>query len=147
MKREYPDRPTVGVGAVIVQSGRVLLVRRSTEPLKGQWSVPGGVLELGETLRAGVAREALEETGLVVQVEEVMDVFDGIYRDPDGRTRYHYVLIDFICKVSGGELRAGSDAAEIRWFTRDELNQLPSCEISDATRSLLLKALEKTATN
>ena len=95
MKRDYPDRPLVGVGAVIVQDGRAVIVERSTEPLKGQWSIPGGALELGETLRQCAAREALEETGLQVEAVDVLDVFDSIYRDPDGRTRYHYVLIDF----------------------------------------------------
>src|SRR5947207_15927452 len=117
MKRDYPDRPLVGVGAVIVRDGRVVIVQRSTEPLKGQWSIPGGALEIGETLRQCAAREALEETGLRVEAGEVLDVFDSIVHDAQGRTQYHYVLIDFLCRVVGGELKVGSDAAEARWIT------------------------------
>jgi 8-oxo-dGTP diphosphatase len=124
VKRDYPDRPIVGVGAVIVQDGRVVLVRRLAEPLKGEWSIPGGMLELGEKLREGTAREALEETGLVVDVGEVLDVFDAIYPDAGGRTQYHYVLIDFVCRPAGGELQASSDAAEVRWVAVDELEEL-----------------------
>lgn len=124
MKRDYPDRPIVGVGAVIVQDGRVLLVRRLAEPLKGEWSIPGGMLELGEKLREGTAREALEETGLVVEAGEVLDVFDAIYPDASGRTQYHYVLIDFLCRVTGGELQASSDAGDVRWAAADELESL-----------------------
>ena len=103
MKRDYPERPIIGVGAVIVSGDRALLVRRATEPLKGEWSVPGGVLELGEKLRDGAVREALEETGLQVEVGEVLDVFDSIFTDADGRTQYHYVLIDFLCRPLAGE--------------------------------------------
>src|SRR5438270_12938273 len=113
-KRDYPDRPIVGVGAVIVRDGRAVLVRRGGEPLAGEWSIPGGVLELGETLRAGAEREALEETGLVVEAGEVLDVFDNITRDAAGREQYHFVLIDFLCCVKSGELRAGGDALDAR---------------------------------
>ncbi len=90
MKRDYPDRPIIGVGAVIVSQGRALLVRRATEPLKGEWSVPGGVLELGEKLHDGVRREVLEETGLEVDPQQVLEVFDSIFNDQQGRTQYHY---------------------------------------------------------
>src|SRR5512146_2063494 len=128
MKRDYPDRPLVGVGAVILQEGRALLVQRATEPLKGQWSIPGGMLEVGETLRQCAAREALEETGLQVQPVEVLEVLDSIYPDPDGRTRYHYVLIDFLCRAGGGELQAGGDAAQARWIGPGELQDLPMTE-------------------
>ena len=128
MKRDYPDRPLVGVGAVIVQNGRVVVVKRATEPLKGRWSIPGGMLELGEKLRDGVAREALEETNLQVEAGEVLDVFDAIYTDPAGLTQYHYVLIDFLCRPVGGELRAGSDVSEVRWATQDELEALGMTE-------------------
>ncbi len=100
MKRDYPEHPIIGVGAVIVNGDRALIVRRDTEPLKGEWSVPGGVLELGEKLRDGVAREALEETGLRVEVGELLDVFDSIFPDAEGRTQYHYVLIDFLCRTA-----------------------------------------------
>ncbi len=124
MKREYPDRPLVGVGTVIIHDGRVVVVKRASEPLKGRWSIPGGMLELGEKLRDGTAREALEETGLKVEVGEVLDVFDAIYVDPSGATRYHYVLIDFVAKPTGGELRAGSDVSEVRWAREGELAEL-----------------------
>jgi 8-oxo-dGTP diphosphatase len=140
MKREYPDRPLIGVGAIIIDRGRALIVRRATEPLKGEWSIPGGVLELGETLRTGVAREAKEETGLDVAPIEVLEVYDRIVADADGRTRYHYVLIDYLCAVAGGELRAASDATEVRWITRDELDAFP---IADAAEEVLRKGLER----
>jgi ADP-ribose pyrophosphatase YjhB (NUDIX family) len=109
--RQYPAQPVVGVGGVIMQGGRVVLVKRRYEPLAGQWSLPGGRLELGETLEAGLAREMLEETGLVVQVGPVVDVFDRILLDPERKVRYHYVLIDYLCRPIGGVLSHGSDVA------------------------------------
>jgi 8-oxo-dGTP diphosphatase len=121
MNREYPEVPFVGVGAVIVQDGRVLLIRRGQAPLLGEWSLPGGVLECGEALREATVREAREETGLVVETAEMLGVYERVIRSDDGRVRYHYVLIDFLCRPLGGELRAGSDAADVRWFARDEL--------------------------
>src|SRR5271167_3325017 len=121
MKRDYPERPIIGVGAVIIQGDRALLVRRATEPLRGEWSVPGGVLELGEKLRDGAAREALEETGLRVEVGEVLDVIDSIFPDPDGRTQYHYVLIDFLCHIISGNAVAGDDVSEVKWVTEADL--------------------------
>ena len=121
MKREYPDSPLVGVGAVIIEGDRVVLVRRGHPPLAGEWSVPGGVLEVGETLRQAAVREALEETGLRVEVGELLGVYDRILRDADERPRYHYVLIDFLCRKTAGDFQAADDAAEARWFTRAEL--------------------------
>ena len=109
--RQYPGQPIVGVGAVIIQDGRVVLVKRRFEPLAGQWSLPGGRLELGETLEAGLAREMLEETGLEVEVGPVVDVFDRIMLDPERKVRYHYVLIDYLCRPIGGVLTHGSDVA------------------------------------
>src|ERR1700679_3033244 len=114
MKRDYPERPIIGVGAVFVQGGRVLRVRRDTEPLKGEWSVPGGMLELGEKLRDGVRREALEETGVEVEPGVVLDVFDSIFIDALGRTQYHYVLIDYLCRPISGEAQSGGDASDVR---------------------------------
>lgn len=108
-RREYPARPIVGVGAVIVRDGRVLIVRRRYEPLAGRWSLPGGTLELGETLEAGVAREMQEETGLDVGVGPIIEVFDRILLDEARRVRYHFVLVDYLCWPVGGELRPGSD--------------------------------------
>jgi mutator protein MutT len=107
--REYPERPIVGVGAVIVRDGQVVIVRRRHEPLAGTWSLPGGTLELGETLEAGVVREMQEETGLEVEVGPVIEVFDRILLDGARRVRYHFVLVDYLCWPVGGELRAGSD--------------------------------------
>ena len=140
MKRDYPQQPLVGVGAVIVERGRVVVVRRSTEPLKGEWSIPGGMLELGETVGAAVAREALEETGLVVEPGEVLGVFDRILPDSEGKIRYHYVLIDLLCRRVSGELRAGGDAAEVRWLTAEELNSFP---VSEPAAGVLRQALAR----
>jgi len=113
MTRAYPDRPFVGVGAVIVDNnGRVVLVRRRYEPLAGHWSLPGGAVELGETLDTCVAREMEEETGLHVEVGPVIEVLDRIAVDDEGRVQFHYVLIDYLCRPVGGTLRAGSDVAD-----------------------------------
>lgn len=138
MKRDYPDRPIVGVGAVVVDQGRALVVRRATEPLKGEWSIPGGMLELGEKLREGIAREVKEETGLEVEVFDVLDVFDSIFPDRDGRTQYHYVLIDFLCRPVSGELCAGSDVSEAKWVTAEEADRL---QMKAATVGVIRKAL------
>ena len=124
MRRSYPDHPIVGVGAVIVDGGRALLVRRASEPLMGEWSVPGGVLELGETLRDGVRREVFEETGLVVEPGEVLDIFDSIFTDGDGRTQYHYVLIDYLCRPVSGKAKAGTDVSEVRWVSENDLGAM-----------------------
>ena len=141
MKRDYPEHPIIGVGAVIVRGERALLVRRATEPLKDEWSVPGGVLELGEKLRVGAAREALEETGLTVEVGEVLDVFDSIFPDADGRTQYHFVLIDFLCRPVAGEAKAGSDVSDVRWVSEDELANLKLRDsIADVVRIGLASA-------
>lgn len=124
MKREHPDAPLVGVGAIVVESGRVLLVKRGHPPLQGEWSVPGGVLELGETLRQGVTREVKEETGLDVEPGEILGVFDRVLRDQAGRVLYHYVLVDFLCRPAGGHLLPAGDADEAQWFTEAELDGL-----------------------
>jgi 8-oxo-dGTP diphosphatase len=123
--REYPERPIVGVGAVIVDAvgDSMVLVRRASPPLQGQWSLPGGVVELGETLRAAAEREAKEETGLIVTAGEVLEVLDRIIPGTGGRTRYHYVLVDFLCRVRGGELRAGGDAADVAWASDGDLDK------------------------
>ena len=141
MAREYPDRPVVGVGGVVVDDGRALLIRRGSEPLRGQWSIPGGMLELGESLQAGVARELREETGLEVRVLDLIEVFDRIYvqepvdgRPVDGRPRYHYVIVDYLCERISGEARAGSDVTDAVFAREDELEQYHLTET--ATRVL-----------
>jgi len=121
LQREFPQAPLVGVGAVVVHENRVLLVQRGSEPLKGHWTLPGGMLEVGETLATGVAREVKEETGLEVATEELVEILDRIHREGD-LIRYHYVIADYLCRVTGGELRAASDAAAVRWVERAEWN-------------------------
>ena len=113
--RKYPPRPVVGVGAVILHDDRVVLIQRKYEPLAGQWSLPGGTLELGESLEAGVAREIGEETGLDVEVGPVVEVFDRILLDAGGRVQYHFVLVDYLCRPIGGQLQAGSDVDDAVW--------------------------------
>jgi len=124
--RKYPDRPIVAVGAVVLDRGRVLLVQRGQEPLKGQWSLPGGVVEIGETLEAALAREVLEETSLDVVVGPVIEVLDSIRRDSDGRPEYHYIIVDYACRVRGGTSAAaarGTDADDVRWVAVADLER------------------------
>jgi len=124
VRREYPEAPIVGVGAVVIDGTKVLLVRRGNEPLKGEWSLPGGALEVGETLQQGVVREVLEETGLTVTPAGVVEILDRIVRDEESeRIRYHYVLIDFVCRVIGGSPLVGSDADEVQWVDRGVLDE------------------------
>ena len=128
MKREYPESPLVGVGAIIIDDGRVLLVKRGHPPLAGEWSIPGGVLELGETLREAAIREAREETSLTVETAELLGVYDRVLRDDDGRTLYHFVLIDFLCRRVAGQAHAADDADKVRWFTPAEAAELALAE-------------------
>ena len=136
--RQYPERPIVGVGAVIVEAGRVLLVKRRYEPLAGRWSIPGGTLELGETLETGVAREMLEETGLKIEVGPVIEVFDRIIFDADKRVRYHFVLVDYLCRVRGGVLAAGSDVVEVALAGNAEL---PEFRLTDKALAIARQGL------
>jgi 8-oxo-dGTP diphosphatase len=149
MNREFPSQPLVGAGAIIIEpdrgrDARVLLVKRSHPPIQGQWSIPGGVLEVGELVRAAVVREVREETGLIVDAGELLGVFDRILRHADGRVQYHYLLVDFLCRPVGGELRAASDADEVRWFGREEL---AAVNLAEDTLEVILKGLEKTKAN
>jgi len=137
--RAYPDRPFVGVGAVIVDQGRVVLIKRRFEPLAGHWSLPGGAVDVGETLVECVAREMLEETGLVVEVGPVVEVFDRIVRDGDGRVQFHYVLVDYLCRPTGGSLRAGSDVAEAVYADPEDLVRFA---LADPASAVIRRALE-----
>lgn len=123
-QRKYPDRPLVGVGAVIFRDDAVLLVQRGREPAYGFWSLPGGLVEVGETLEAAVRREVLEETGLLVEAVDVVACLDRVIRDHEGRIAYHYVLVDFFCKAAGGEPKAGSDVLACAYFALDGLADL-----------------------
>lgn len=154
MEREFPKAPIVGVGAVVLDGNRVLLVRRGREPLKGEWSLPGGALELGETLHSGIRREIREETGIEVKVLAVIEVLDKIVRaqpaaaDEDSRSpdenivrvRYHYVLIDFLCEVTGGRLMPDSDADDARWVAHEELNSHSIYRLDPITAAVIEKA-------
>jgi 8-oxo-dGTP diphosphatase len=132
MQREFPDTPLVGVGAVIVDAGRVLLVRRGTEPMLGQWTLPGGLLEVGEGLINAVVREVREETGLTVEPIELVELLDRIQREGE-RVRYHYVIADYLCRVTDGQLQAASDADAVRWVERAEWNSHSALKIDPVT--------------
>lgn len=142
MRREFPEVPLVGVGAIIIESGRVVLVKRAHPPLQDQWSIPGGVLEVGELVREAAVREAREETGLEVEPVELLGVYDRVLRDQSQRVQYHYVLIDFLCHRVAGELVAGADAVEARWFLPGEL---PGMKLAEDTLDVIEKGFEKEA--
>jgi 8-oxo-dGTP diphosphatase len=137
--REYPDRPFIGVGAVIVQNGRVLLIRRRYEPLAGQWTLPGGAVELGETLAGALTREILEETGLAIDVGPVIEVLDRITRDEAGRVRHHFVLVDYLCWCAGGDLAAASDAEDAAFVEATDLDRY---RVTPAAAAVIAKGLE-----
>lgn len=138
--RRYPSRPILGVGALIFDGDRILLVERGKEPLKGWWSLPGGVLEVGEKLADGIRREVLEETGLDVEPLRMAEIFERIMPDSDGRTEYHYVLIDYICAVKGGEPKAASDVSAIEWAKED---QLENYTLTHGTLPVIRRAFEQ----
>jgi len=140
MQREFPEVPLVGVGAVIIENGRVVLVKRLHPPLQAEWSIPGGVLEVGELVRDAAIREAREETGLIVEPGELLGVYDRVLRDAEKRVQYHYVLIDFLCRRVSGDLAAASDAAEVRWFGWEEL---PGLKLAEDTVDVIRKGFAK----
>jgi len=142
--REYPERPIVGIGGVVIYEDRAVLIRRGSEPLLGQWSIPGGSLEVGETLEQGVVRELLEETGVEARVVEFIEVFERIdgsspTRNVDGqeRPRYHYVIVDYLCERLSGEPRAGGDATDVAYASEDELHKF---KLTDTATRILRKA-------
>jgi 8-oxo-dGTP diphosphatase len=135
--RKYPDRPIVGVGAVIIDGDRVLLVKRAHEPLKGEWSLPGGAVEVGESLEAAVVREVREETCLDVTVGPVVEVLDRIGRDANDRVEYHFVIVDYLCRVAGGTATCGSDAEDVAWARRDDLARY---RLTSAATAVIAKA-------
>ena len=144
--REFPSAPIVGVGAVVIDGNKVLLVRRGQEPLKGRWSLPGGALELGETLEQGIVREVLEECGLHVQPTAIVKVFDRITREESsGRIQYHYVLVDFVCRLIGGTIFGASDADEARWVEREQLNSHSAYNLEPFTVTVIEKAFAMAA--
>ena len=141
MIREFPEAPLVGAGAVVVHAGRVLLIQRGREPLKGHWSLPGGLVELGESLQAAVVREVEEETGLLVEPVELVELLDRIYRDGD-RIRYHYVIADYLCRVKAGSLndgvlKAASDADAVRWVERAQWNSHSALVVDPITARVI----------
>ena len=136
-RREYPEQPVVGVGGEVIQDGRALLIRRGSEPLAGQWSIPGGMLELGETIAEGVRRELREETSLDVRVLELIEVFERIFRDSGGRTQYHFVILDYLCEAVAGAPHPGGDVTDIAFAAPEELNRY---SLTEAVTRVLGKA-------
>ena len=141
--RIYPERPIVGVGAIVLDGDRVLLVKRAHEPLKGEWSLPGGAVDVGETLEEAIRREVREETCLDVEVGPIVDVLDRIRYDPEGRVKFHYVLVDFICRPIGGTLQCASDAEEAAWAEQADFGRYG---VAEATVSVIDKAIARRAT-
>ncbi len=138
MKREFPDRPIVGVGGVVIHRQRALLIRRGCEPLKGQWSIPGGMLELGEELAEGVRRELKEETGLDVEPLQIVAAFDRITREAE-RVKYHYVIVDYVCRRKGGKLKPASNVTDARWVRREEM---PKYHLTEMAAKVILQSFE-----
>ncbi len=138
MTREYPKQPLVGVGGVVIDRHRALLIRRGSEPLKGEWSIPGGMLELGEELTAGVRRELQEETGLEVEPLEMILAFDRILHEGE-RVKYHYVIVDYLCRKKRGRLRPASDVVDACWVRQEDL---PKYHLTDMATAVILKAFE-----
>ena len=141
MSREFPESPVVGVGAVIVEDGRALIIRRANEPYKGQWSIPGGRVEIGESLADALRREMREETGLDVEVGPLIEVFERIHREGD-RVRYHFVIVDYLCRCVGGTLCAADDAEDAVWVTSEELAHY---EIRETAVAVIRKGLRMAA--
>jgi len=140
MRREYPEAPIPGVAAIVLDDDRVLLVRRGREPAKGRWSLPGGVIELGERAVEAVVREVFEETGVEVEPMRVVAIYEPIVRDEEGRVKFHYVLLEYLCRPLRGEPKPSSDVLDARWFRLEELADI---DISPGTRHLILRVAEE----
>lgn len=138
--RSYPPRPILGVGALIIEGDSILLVQRGKQPLQGQWSLPGGAIETGELLKTAVAREVLEETGLTVEVGAMAEIFERIMPDATGATEYHYVLLDYLCRVISGTPRPGDDSCAVAWVRRQDLHTLP---ITAGTLEVIERVFER----
>jgi 8-oxo-dGTP diphosphatase len=123
MSRAYPQLPIIGVGAVIIEGGKILLIKRGNEPGAGQWTLPGGVVELGESLEDAVRREVSEECGIKVEIEYLAGIVERVIRDDDGRIKYHYIITDYTARYTKGRLVAGSDVTDIGWFSLDKLDK------------------------
>jgi 8-oxo-dGTP diphosphatase len=139
LSREYPERPFIGVGGVVISGNRVLLIQRGHPPLEGQWSIPGGMLELGETLIEGVRRELAEETGLDVRVLDLIEVFERVDLDPSGKPKYHFVVLDYLCEVSNEAATAGSDVVNVAWVDRADLERY---SLTPTATRVITKAFE-----
>ncbi len=138
--RRYPRRPLVGVGAILLDGDRILMAQRGKQPLKGWWSLPGGALETGESLADAVRREVREETGLEIEPLGVLEIFERIIRDAEGVPEYHYVLIDYVCRITGGQLAAGDDVCQVEWVRRRDL---PKRQITEGTLGVIEKAFRQ----
>jgi 8-oxo-dGTP diphosphatase len=138
--RRYPKRPVIGVGAIMLDGSRILMAQRGKQPLMGYWSLPGGAVETGESLAVAVRREVLEETGLEVQPVGVLEIFERIMPDGAGAPEYHYVLIDYVCRIEGGTLCAGDDVCRVEWVRRRDL---PALQITEGTLGVIEKAFRE----
>lgn len=140
-EREYPEHPVIAVGGVVIADSRALLIRRGQAPLEGRWSIPGGILELGETISEGIARELLEETGIEAKPTELLEVYEKVFRDASGRAQYHFVILDYLCEFRGGTARPGGDVTAVAWASEEELMQY---ELTGAATRVIKKAFGAT---
>ncbi len=143
MKKEYPKQPIVGVGAIIIHDGKMLIVKRGSDPGKGKWSVPGGLVELGETVKEAVEREVLEECNLKVEASHLIDIVDNIIRDKNGRIKYHFIILDFFAKLRGGKLKPNSEIIEAKWVPIDEVERY---DLTNTFREFMKRNLSKLKT-
>jgi len=143
LKKEYPKQPIVGVGAIIIHDGKMLIVKRGSDPGKGKWSVPGGLVELGETVKEAVEREVLEECNLKVEASHLIDIVDNIIRDKNGRIKYHFIILDFFAKLRGGKLKPNSEIIEAKWVPIDEVEKY---DLTNTFREFMKRNLSKLKT-